>query len=624
MSKTIYWADNYVAKKLQGADAIRLIRPGQRVFIGSSCGEPQHLVRLLAEASLKFTDLEIIRMLSLESTPLSLIASKTEDQNFNIRSFYSGSARPKGIAQNMRFLTPINLSRVPHLFKSRRLPIDVAMIQVGPPDDFGWMSLGVSVDITLSAAESADLVIAQVNENMPRVLGRSFVHVNDVDVIVEHNEALLTVASPPEMAAANMVGKNVARLIEDGATIHIDPGATNEATLLALSGKKDLGVHTEYVTDSIMRLVSEGVITNRRKGYKEGRVVASGAIGSKNLYEFINDNPSIDFQPSDYVNDPSIISRHNKMVAMCVAEAMDLTGQVAADALSYNHFSGVTGMLDFVRGASRSTGGKSVIMLLSTENQGKTSRIVPMLNDMAVVVPRGDVDYVVTEYGMARLFGKSLKERAMAMISLAHPDFRNGLFAKAKEMGLLGKQQTLSEAMHGVYPVHLEEVREIDGEMVTIRPAKPVDQRRIQEHFYHLSKDDVVSRFFHEKTAFLEKDVKGVSQVDYLKDLTIIATVGDIGFSRVIAVGESLLDESKNIAEVAFSVSKDWQGKKMGKILIQKLAQAARDNGIAGLVAYTAPHNQGMIRLFKTLPYKVRNSLDGDMLELRCNFKEAP
>ena len=212
----------------------------------------------------------------------------------------------------------------------------------------------------------------------------------------------------------------------------------------------------------------------------------------------------------------------------------------------------------------------------------------------------------------------------MAMISIAHPDFRNGLFIKAKEMGLLGKQQTLSEAMHGVYPVHLEEVREIDGETVTIRPAKPVDQRRIQEHFYHLSKDDVVSRFFHEKTAFLEKDVKGVTQVDYLKDLTIIATVGDIGFSRVIAVGESLLDESKNIAEVAFSVSKDWQGKKMGKILIQKLAQAARDNGIAGLVAYTAPHNQGMIRLFKTLPYRVRNTLDGDMLELRCNFKEAP
>ncbi len=622
MLKNIYWADNYVAKKKDGADAIRLIRAGQRVFIGSSCGEPQHLVRLLAGASLKFTDLEIIRMMSLESTPLSLIANKSGDQTINIRSFYSGSARPKGIAINKRFLTPINLSRVPHLFKSRRLPINVALIQVGPPDDFGWMSLGVSVDITLAAAQSADMVIVQVNQNMPRVLGRSFINVNDVDVIVEHDEPLLTVSSPIDMATANKVGQNVARLIEDGATIHIDPGATHEATLLALSGKKDLGVHTEYVTDSIMRLVSEGVITNRRKGYKEGRVVASGAIGSKDLYEFIDDNPSIDFQPSDYVNDPAIIARHHKMVAMCVAEAMDLTGQVAADALSVNYFSGVTGMLDFIRGASRSEDGKSVIMLLATENQGNTSRIVPLLSDMAVVVPRADVDYVVTEYGMTRLFGKSLKERAMAMISIAHPDFREGLFHSAKEMGLLGQQQTLSEAMHGVYPVHLEEVREIGGERLTFRPAKPVDQRRIQEHFYTLSKDDVVSRFFHEKTAFLEKDVKGVIQVDYVKDLTIIATVGEIGFARVIAVGESLLEESKNIAEVAFSVSKDWQGHGLGKILIRKLAQAARDNGISGLVAYTAPHNNGMIRLFKSLPYKVRNTLDGDILELKCNFKE--
>ena len=484
------------------------------------------------------------------------------------------------------------------------------------------MSLGVSVDITLAAAESADLVIAQVNPRMPRALGRSFIHVNDVDVIVEYDEPILTVMETPEIEAANRVGKNVARLIDDGSTIHIDPGATHEATLLALRGKSDLGVHTEYMTDSFMRLFSEGVITNRRKGYKEGRMVVSSAIGSSNLYEFIDDNPSIDFQPSDYVNNPLIISRHHKMVAMCVAAAMDLTGQVAADALSYNHFSGVTGMQDFIRGAGRAEGGKSVIMLLSTSRRGKTSRIVPMLDDLAVVVPRADVDYVVTEYGMVRLFGKSLRERAMAMISIAHPDFREDLFNQAREIGLLGTQQTLSDALHGVYPVHLEEIREINGTEVTIRPAKPVDQRRIQEHFYSMDKQDVVSRFFHEKTAFLEKDVKGVSHIDYVKDLTMIMLVGEIGFSRVIAVGESLLEESKNVVEVAFSVDKEWQGTGLGKILIQKLAQAARDNGFSGLVAYTAPGNKGMIRLFNSLPYKVRTTLGGDMLELRCNFSE--
>ena len=618
-----YWADSYIEKTCDGQKAIKQIRPGQRVFIGSSCGEPQHLVSILAAQALKFTDIEIIRLMSLETTPLSMIADKGDVQSFEIRSFYLGSARPKDIARNMRFLTPINVSAVPRLFKQRHLPIDVAMIQVSPPDDFGWMSLGISVDITLAAAQSADLVIAQVNPLMPRIIGRSFVHVNDVDVIVEHEEPVLTVEEPPYIEAADTIGKLVARLIGDGSTLHLDPGAAPHALLLALTGKRDLGVHTEYLTDGIMRLVSEGVITNRVKGYKEGKLVASGAIGSQGLYDFLDDNPAIDFQPSDYVNAPSIIGRHNNMISICVAEAMDLTGQVAADALRYNHFSGVTGMLDFIRGAAQSENGKSILMLLSTSNQGKTSRIVPMIENMAVVVPRGDVHYVVTEYGMVSLFGKSLQERAMAMISIAHPDFRDELFQQAKELGLVSRSRTLSEAMYGsIYPAGLESTVEIAGETLTFRPAKPVDRRRIQEHFYNLDKQDVVSRFFHEKTCFLAKEVEEVSQIDYVKDLTVVALTGEIGFSRVAAVGEYLLEETQNIAEVAFSVSKEWQGRGLGRILIGKLAEAARENGIEGLIAYTAPGNRGMISLFKTLPYKITNSYDGDMVELKCNFSE--
>jgi acyl-CoA hydrolase/GNAT superfamily N-acetyltransferase len=622
MAVDTYWADNYVEKKKDGRAAVSMIRPGQRVFIGSSCGEPQHLVRILADTSANFTDLEIIRLLSLESTPLTLIANKTGDQSLNIRSFYSGSAKPRQIARNKRFITPINISAVPRLFKSRLLPIHVAMIQVSPPDDFGWMSLGVSVDITLAASQSANLVIAQVNPRMPRTLGRSFIHVNDVDVIVEREEPLLTVAEPPEMESANMIGNLIARLIDDGSTLHISPGATPQATLLALSQKNDLGIHTEYMTDGIMRLVSEGVVTNRKKGHKEGKLVASSAIGSENLYEFLHDNPSIDFQPSDYVNDPSIIAQHNKMVSMTVGMAMDLTGQVAADALSYNHFTGLAGMLDFIRGAVLTPGGKSIIMLPATAGKGDVSRIVPALDDTAVVVPRSDVQYVVSEYGMVNLFGKSIQERTRAMISIAHPDFRDSLFEKAMAMGLINTRRTLSEAIHGVYPAKLEETLEMDGVRVTIRPAKPVDERRIQEHFYNLDRDDVVSRFFHEKTTFVHDEVEGVSQVDYIKDLTMVALVGEVGFGRVVAVGEYLLEESKNIAEVAFSVSRDWQGHGLGKILMAKLAQAALENGLSGLMAFTSPQNRSMIHLFKTLPYKVRNTFDGDMLELRCSFDE--
>ena len=622
MPPSRYWADKYIENRRTGREAMGLIKPAQRVFIGSSCGEPQHLVRELSEASNYFKDIEINRLLTMETTPLTLIANTTKDQSLNIRSFYLGSAKPKVIAHDKRFITPINLSAIPRLFKSRLLPIHVALIQVSPPDDFGWMSLGVSVDITLAAALSADLVIAQVNSRMPRVLGHSFIHVNDVDVFVEYDEPLLTIGETPELKAANDIGRLIARLIEDGSTMDIGLGSTHQATLLALADKNDLGIHTEYMTNDIMHLFSRGVITNRKKGFNEGKMVASGAIGTEELYEFLNNNPAIEFHPSDYVNDPLLIARHDKMVSMKVAMTIDLTGQVAADALPYNHFSGVTGMLDFMRGAVQSRGGKSILLLPSTDLKGKKSRIVPQLDNEAVVVPRGDVHYVVSEYGAVNLFGKSFQERAMAMISIAHPDFRDELFYQAQKMGLLSPERTLSESIHGVYPIHLEETIEIGAEQVTIRPAKPVDERRIQEHFYNLEKDDVIARFFHEKTRFVHDDVKGVSLIDFIQDLTIVAVIGEFGFGTVIGIGEYLVDPATNEAEIAFSISKAYQRKGLGTILLNKLAYAARENGISGLMAYTSPQNKGMNQLFRKLPYKVDSFFDGEILKLSCKFDQ--
>ena len=622
MATTVHWENSYAKKKRAGKEAIGFIRHGQRVFIGSSCGEPQHLVRELAEAYANFKNIEIVRLLTLESTPLTLIANKTKGESLDIRSFYLGSAKAKGLERNKRFITPLNLSAIPRLFKNRRLPIQVALIQVSPPDDFGWLSLGVSVDITLSAALSADLVIAQVNPKMPRVLGRSFIHVNDVDVFVEYEEALITIGEHPELESANIIARHIERLIDDGSTMQISLGATPQAILLGLSNKNDLGIHTQFLTDDILHLIERGVITNRKKGYNEGKLVASSAIGTENLYEFLHDNPSIEFHPSDYVNDPGIISRHNQMISINVVMAMDFSGQAAADALPYNHFSGVTGMLDFVRGSARSEKGKSILILTSTSRDGTKSRIAPTLNDTAVVVPRGDVHYVVTEYGSVNLFGKSLQERALAMISIAHPDFRDELFQAAKNMNLLDAKRRRSDFIHGVYPFKIEETREIDGEMVTIRPVKPVDQRRIQEHFYNLDKKDVISRFFHDKSSFVRDEMEDLSQIDYIKNLTIVAIVGEFGFGRVVAVGEYLLDMEENSAEIAFSVNRDFQGKGIGKILIKKLAEAARKNEISGMHAFTSSRNKPMVKLFKMLPYKIKTSIDGDILRLTCKFDE--
>jgi acyl-CoA hydrolase len=435
MARSLYWADSYVEKQKTAEAAIAMIRPGKRVYIGSASGEPQELVRALSAAAVGISGLEIVRLMSRETTSLSEIADKTRDHSLNIRTIYLGSADTEGIARYMRFITPINMSEVPGLFLSRKMPIHVALVQVSPPDDFGWMSLGVSVDVTLAAAQSADLVIAQVNPRMPRTMGQSFIHVNNVHVIVEHEEPILSVNLRKKSGPAEWIGRHIARFVDDGSTLQIGLDAASQATVKALAEKNDLGFHSQYITDDVMHLYAAGVITNRQKGLNDGKLVASCAIGSHNLYEFLHDNPGVDFRPSDYVNDPFIISQHNRMISMNVAHTMDLTGQTAAEASEHTFFAGVSGIPDFVRGAKRSKGGKSILMLYSTSRDGKRSNIVPALNGPAVVVPRGDVHYVVTEYGAVNLSGKSLQERVLAMIGIAHPDHREWLFDAAKEAG---------------------------------------------------------------------------------------------------------------------------------------------------------------------------------------------
>ena len=616
-----YWADNYQQNKLSVDKAIAKIQSGQRIFIGSSCGEPQHLVKGLADASLLFTDLEIVRLFSAESTSLSRIADRSKSQNLNIRSFYLGSAGSESFRGDLRFITPINLSEIDRLIKSRMLPIQVALIQVTPPDDFGWMSLGISVDVTAAAAEAADLVIAQVNRNMPRVQGRSNIHVNDIDFFVEHDEDLRAIGQYPDVAAARNIARYVSRLVDDGSTMQMSLGATSDANIAALMEKNDLGIHTQYVTNTIMKLMAMGVVTNRKKGFNEGKIICSNAIGTKDLYDLLDNNSAVEFHPSKYVNDPRIISQNHKMVAMNIGKEIDLTGQVAADALAYNNFSGVTGIVDFFRGASMSEGGKSILMLTSTRNNDQESRIVPMLHDSAVVLPRGEVQYVVTEYGSVNLFGKSIQERAIALISIAHPDFRDMLFDQARELGLLGPERSLREEMHAIYPLYLEETRIIHRHEITFRPIKLTDERPLQEHYYGLDQIDVVSRFFHEKTSFVSKQIERTFIIDYSKDMTIVAVEGEPGYERVLAVGEYYMNPENNLAEIAFSVQKEWQGRGLSSTVIRKLAEAAKDNGIAGFSAYTSKDNERMIKLFHSLDYEVKIKGEGDMVYLEALFQ---
>jgi RimJ/RimL family protein N-acetyltransferase len=425
----------------------------------------------------------------------------------------------------------------------------------------------------------------------------------------------------PEYEFAAEIGSITANLIDDGSTIQLGLAELSKPIADAFAQKNDLGVHTEILTDDLMQLVSKGVVTNRYKGINEGKLIASGAIGSQKFYQMLHNNVALEFRPSDYVNHPAIISQNHKMIAINFARTMDLTGQVYADALPQNHFSGVTGMLDFIMGATMSPLGKSIMVISARSIDDKISRIIPKSDVGSILVPKGYVSYVVSEFGMVNLFGKNIEERAMAMISLAHPDFRNELFHTAQESGLIDRNRSLNESLFGVYPTRMEETRRYDGIEVTFRPAKPTDGRLIQEHFYAMDEEDVQTRFFGIRTSFYREDMEDMFQVDYIKNLSIVAVIGEVGFEKVIGLGMYVLEEG-TVAEVAFSVSKEWQGKGIASVLLEKIIEAACETGITSLVAYMLTSNKAMINLFKKLPYKVETSIEEGTLMLRCNFEK--
>ena len=613
-------SEKYKSKLRTADEAVRMIRGGQRVFIGSSCGEPQHLINALMDNAEHYYDVEIVRLLSLESSILALMADEYHGHRFHVRSIYHGSDQTKGLRANKRFITPLTLSAAPALFRKGLLPIHCALIQVSPPDDNGWMSLGISVDVTQAAAQSAGTVIVQVNPNMPRVQGHTFIHLVDVDIIVEKEEELLSPYDLPGYELADDIAAIAATLIDDGATLQLGLAELSKPIARALVEKNDIGVHTEILTDDLMELLFKGVVTNRLKSQDEGKLLASSAIGSKQLYRSLHNNPAIEFRPSDYINNPAIIAQQHNMAAVNFAQTMDLSGQVYADALPQNHFSGVTGMLDFVMGANMSPGGKSIMVIPARSLDGRSSRIKLNSCEGSTVIPRGYVSYVVSEYGMVNLWGKNIEERAMAMISLAHPNFRDELFDQAKEAALIDRNRTLNESLFGIYPARMEEVREIDGQPVTFRPAKAIDDRLIQEHFYQMDKDDVLARFFSVRHSFFREDMEGMAQVDYINNLSVVAVTGEIGFERVIGLGVYARVQG-TVAEVAFSVIKEWQAKGIARVLLEKITEAAREKGFTELMAYTKSSNIGMIKLFKKLPYRTDTSIEGGTVVLKCRFK---
>lgn len=429
------WWDKYAGKRRTAEEAVKVIRSGDCVYIHPGCAMPETLVRAMVARAHELRKVKIIHILTRGFADYVL---PEMSESFRHIALFSGANVREAINEGRADIVPIFLSEIESLFSTGALPVDVALIHVSPPDAHGFCSFGVGVDTTKTAAECARIVIAQINPKMPRALGDSFIHLNKIHYVVEVSDELLEFPMGDVPDIAMQIGRHIADLIEDESTLQLGIGEIPDAVLKYLAEKRHLGIHSEMVSDGVIDLIEAGVITNEKKTLHAGKIVIGFVLGTRRLFDFIHNNPIFEFHPSHYVNDPFIISRNDRQVAINSAIEVDLTGQVCSDSIGYYFYSGIGGQVDFVRGAARSKGGKPIIALRSTAVQDTVSRIVPHLKEGAgVVTSRGDVHYVVTEYGTAYLHGKTVRERARSLIAIAHPKFREELEHAARKRNLL-------------------------------------------------------------------------------------------------------------------------------------------------------------------------------------------
>ncbi len=596
------WHDRQVS----AAEAVSVVRPGDRVFVGSACATPRALVEALEQLAL--SGVVLVHFLTDR-----VGAGDPPHTNYLHRVFYVGrDVRALHDVQALRKAgrveyVPLSLADVPQLFEHGQIPLDVAMVQVAPPDPDGTCSLGISVDVTKAAALSARTVIAEVNPAMPRTAGDSRIPVDRIASFVPVRTPVVEYIHDPIGDVAEQIARYVARLIDDRSTLQVGLGRVPNGMLARLSNRRELAIHSDVITEPIVDLVAAGVIT--------GPVATSWAMGSRRLYDLVDDDPRFAFHPIEYICDPAVIGSKERMVSVTQAFTIDLTGQVSTESLDGVRYGGVSTGPAFHRGALASPGGMAIVCLASRTPAGRSAICLDLGPDEAVAIPRADVHWVITEYGTAYLFGRSLAERAVALIELADPDFRKELLDAAIERGLVGRKQQLRSRT--AYPVaEVRDVRLGNAREVLVRPTRTSDTRAMQDLFYRLSEEDRETRFLHKLKSLTDTAAQYLCSVSYEEEMAFAAVVGPSAHERIVAASCYYLNPATGLAEVAYMVDPEWQGLGLGRILHAGLVEYGREHGARGLTAEVLFGNTRMMRVFEKGDHSLSVKTHGGVEEL--------
>ena len=613
--RVLEWRRHAVAADI----AVRAIRPGDRVFVGSACATPRTLLRALEAMVTPLAGVQLIHFLTDG-------AGTGRDGRcrsaFRHRVFYVGRDMRDLASSGAVDYVPVSLAEVPRLLQSKRLAFDVALVQVSPPNRAGMCSLGVSVDVSRAAALAARKVIAEINPHMPRTGAHSEVPFDHFEHVVAVDDPVIEYLHDPLGPAAQQIARYVARIITDGATLQIGLGRVPNEMLRFLGDRRDLGIHSDVITEPLVDLVERGVVTGARKSLHPHKVVASMAMGTRRLYDLIDGNPGFALFPIEYVCDPSVVARNTAMVSVTQAFAIDLTGQVCADASGGVVYGGVATQPDFHRGATRSPGGKAIICLISTTPDGASAIRPALLSTEAVAISRAEVHYVVTEYGTAYLFGRSLRERALALIEIAHPDHRGRLLAAAVECGLLSAGQQLRSRI--AYPVEEERDSVLrDRRSLTVRPTRAGDAPGIQDLFFRLRAEDVRTRFFRYLRSLTDEMAQHLCDVGYTQEMAFAAVVGDLESERIVGTSCYFLDPQTGLADVAYMVDPAWQGLGIGRLLQARTIEYACAHGVRGFTADVLATNTAMLAVFRRAGCHMTTRLVDEAYEVRMLFPAA-